>query len=344
MLFMFYCLQTVLSYFYLGIFYFVNYIICQLNFGTSSAASSIIMSIYLFIIIFSIIASLKLKPKRVTRSDGKVIYTRTMIYKILSFILGFYNVIFILGFYNVIAFVFGIYTIFDGGLNPTIKPCTGLKDCFSAYKDYIGALFLVVVGLSNFFLPLIIEPSMICTWFMNFFQYLFFQPTYAIILNIFAVCNIDDVSWGNRDSSSHIGDDVFKKYKINYLFVWLILNFILGWGFSYVVTTPYYILNGTDKLFINTYSILVAVLAAFKLICFMIGKFKYCLIDKGCRKLLSFDKPEKNNQISERSNLNEQNGNQNSQENDEIKDEQNVNIIKEQNSKVNHSNNKNNMV
>jgi len=321
-LFLYYFLQTILSFLILGTFYFVYYMICVKNFGTTSIASSIIMSIYLFIIVITMIASFSLKPNRV-KIDGKVFYENTTIYKILSFILGIYNVA---------AFIFGIITIFVGGLNPTIKPCKGLSECYDAYKEYLGALYLSVIGLCNFFLPLIIEPSMICTWFNNFIQYLFFQPTYAIVLNIFAACNIDDVSWGNRDSNGHKAANNFKKYKITYLILWLILNFILGWGFSYIVTTPNLIINGTDKLLINIYSFIVAILTTIKFICFVIGKFKYILIDKKCRKLLVYDEQKTKNKNSLKSNLNELKNSNSNQEINKIEKEPNNNIINEHNS------------
>ena len=277
LIFLFYVIQVILSYFILGTFYFVYYMICSKNFGPDAVATSIIMSVYLFIIIFCMITAFTMKPKREYRRDGNnrltsVVYSRTLIYKILSFILGFYNVV---------AFTFGIYTIIKGGFQePKILSMTP-EEYLTFYKEYLGAIILGGIGFGNFMFPLLYEPSMIIVWVKNFVQYLFFQPTYAIILNVFSVCNIDDVSWGNRDSSSHINDDEFKKYKIKVLFVWLILNFIQGWGFSYIVTRTEY-----DKMLINYYSYLVACLSGFKLISGLLGKFKYIIVDKYYRKLM----------------------------------------------------------
>ncbi len=286
-LFIYYFLQSILSYFLLGTFYFIYYIICQKNFQKDSLATSIIMSVYLFIIVFCIIASLAIKPKRENIKDdyGNVIgffFSGSSTYKILSTILGIYNIV---------AFFFGIYTIINGGFNnPDKIDCTGLIKCYKSYEKYLGSLFLLATGLGNFIFPLIYNPSMIFTWIMNFIQYICFQPTYVIILNVFSVCNIDDVSWGNRDSNAHLSADTFKKEKIKLLFVWLILNFILGWGFVYIITTPKYIDSELDKDLINSFSYIAAGLGGFKLISAILGKIKWKIIDKRCRGLLSFKK------------------------------------------------------
>ena len=282
-LYIYYVVQAALSYCTIGTYYFVYYMICEKNFKKDSAAASMIMSTYLFIIIFTIIGSLTMKPIRVVSTNintkqEEVEFKQRTIYIIMSIILGLYNLF---------AFILGVYTIFNGGMNnPDKAKFQTANEYYQAYKQYWGALALAAIGLSNFLLPLIYHPSMICLWFNNFFQYLLFQPTYAIILNIFSVCNIDDVSWGNRDSIAHMSDNTFKKYKLKYLAGWLVVNFIIGWGFSYIVTNPESISNGNDKKLINFYSILVAVLSAVKLIGAMLGKFKYYIIDKRWRKIM----------------------------------------------------------
>jgi cellulose synthase/poly-beta-1,6-N-acetylglucosamine synthase-like glycosyltransferase len=291
LLYIYFVIQAVLGYFTLGIYYFVYYMICEKNFSKNSASSSIIMSTYLFIIIFTIIASLSMKPIRVvsfnksTKQD-EVKFKQRTIYIMMSLILGLFNLF---------AFILGIYTIFNGGMNNPVKAnFSTAKDYYQAYKEYWGALALAAVGIGNFIFPLLFHPSMICLWVKNFFQYLLFQPTYAIILNIFAVCNIDDVSWGNRDSNAHMSENNFKKYKLKYLAGWLIVNFFIGWGFSFMVSNPQSVIEGNDKKLINYYSILVASLSAAKLIGAMIGKFKYFIIDKRLRKIMENKDPKEN--------------------------------------------------
>lgn len=271
LLFLYYGLQAILSYFVLGTFYFVYYLISFKQFSNTPYAPSLIMAIYLFVLIFCMICAMTIKPKKDSRKDGSVLWRRTTTYKILSFVLGFYNLV---------AFFFGIYTIIKGGFGDSVL------QLYNSYQEYLGAMIMVCTGLANFFLPLIYEPSMIGIWLKNFVQYLFFQPTYSIIFNVFAVCNIDDVSWGNRDSSSHLSDDTFKLYKVKYLFLWLVLNFIQGYSFSYVATTPSMIVKGYDKHLINGYSYLVTVLTIFKLVSAVLGKLKYVFIDKCCKKIL----------------------------------------------------------
>jgi len=290
LLYFYYVIQALLGYFSLGTFYFIYYMICEKNFKKDSVTSNLIMSIYLFVVIFTIIASLTVKPIRVvsfnkSNKRDEVKFKRRTIYFILSFVMGIYNLF---------AFILGIYTIFNGGFNnPDKAKFSTVDEYYQAYKEYWGALILSIISLGNFLLPLLYQPTMIPLWITTFFQYLLFQPTYSIILNIFAVCNIDDVSWGNRDSNAHMSDDNFKKYKLKYLTSWLVMNFIIGWGFSYIVTNPQSIIDGNDKKLINFYSILVATLTAFKLTGAMLGKLKFYLYDKKFKKMMQ----NKNNNV-----------------------------------------------
>lgn len=66
---------------------------------------------------------------------------------------------------------------------------------------------LIVLVLSTYILYAIGailhgEPSFMLT---SFLQYLLLSPTYVNVLNIYAFCNIHDVSWGNRDTP-HVKD------------------------------------------------------------------------------------------------------------------------------------------
>jgi len=277
-LFLWYALTALFSYFILGTFYFAYYMIVmqlgdnklQLKDGTfiskQNFGTSLTMAIYFFVILFGIITSLIIKPIREVQTSGKVIYKRATIFKILTFILGLYNIL---------AFILAIYVMFRGP-NTSNATNTNLNQ-----EGYGGAIFLFIVGVSTFILPLFYEPSMIICWHKNYIQYLFLQPTYTIILSIFSVCNIDDVSWGNRDSTHHHYNDEFKLYKIRFLFIWLVLNFLQGWGFSYVVVETQY-----DRALINTYSYMIAFMALFKLLCALGGKIKYIFYDKAKRKIL----------------------------------------------------------
>jgi len=284
LLYVYYIIQTILGYFTLGTYYFVFDIICQKNFKKDSVASRLTMSSFLLIIITMIITSLTVKPTRVVSTNKiskteEIEFKRSTMYIILSCLLGLYNLF---------IFILGVYTIFNGGMNnPHKAKFRTLNEFYQEYKEYWGALILAFISLGNFLLPLIYQPTMIPVWITNFVQYLVFQPTYAIILNVFAVCNIDDVSWGNRDSKAHISDSIFKKYKLKFLASWLVLNFMVGWCFSYVITNQQSIIFGNDKKLINFYSILVAVLTAFKLLGAMLGKFKFYVIDKLFLKIMN---------------------------------------------------------
>ena len=65
--------------------------------------------------------------------------------------------------------------------------------------------------------------------------YLFLTPTYQVIFFIFSVCNIDDISWGNRGSSTELTDKQasFRQTKTLTLLAFVFSNVM----FAYIMIT-----------------------------------------------------------------------------------------------------------
>ena len=248
-------IQTVLSYFVLGNFFFVYQLLCNDIFGIDENKANyvrIIMSVYLFLIFFTVVISLVLKPK-----DGK------------------YH-------YRILSVAFALYTLFG-----TVFTIKSLVDNFTfiSNKDnvynlgttYWGVLICLCIGLMNYIIPLLLNPvSMLKSYIFSFIQYCFMQSTYSILLIIYAYCNIDDVSWGNRDSAVKIDITQFKFYKLKLLIIWLMANFAYGWVFSWLVTTSYKI------IFINYFGFVIAGLTLFKILGSTLDNLKYRIFDR-CR-------------------------------------------------------------
>lgn len=70
--------------------------------------------------------------------------------------------------------------------------------------------------------------------------YLFAMPAMLNVLGIYSVCNIDDVSWGNRPEKSDPNAELtekekkvellnasYKKYKWAYLIKYLVWNIVI---------------------------------------------------------------------------------------------------------------------
>lgn len=61
-----------------------------------------------------------------------------------------------------------------------------------------------VIMCTVFLIPIILRPLDFLSNFRNYmvglFSYLFMMPTFINIMQIYAMCNLHDISWGNRPS------------------------------------------------------------------------------------------------------------------------------------------------
>jgi chitin synthase len=46
------------------------------------------------------------------------------------------------------------------------------------------------------------KPKMIAEMIIGVLSYIFYNPTYLILLNIYALCRVDDISWGTKGINS----------------------------------------------------------------------------------------------------------------------------------------------
>jgi hypothetical protein len=94
-----------------------------------------------------------------------------------------------------------------------------------------------------FLIPMILRPLDFLSNFKNYvlglFSYLFMMPTFINIMQIYAMCNLHDISWGNRPtqgveamSSNHKVQEKLKVdymvYRAHFLYAWLIANALFG--------------------------------------------------------------------------------------------------------------------
>ena len=94
--------------------------------------------------------------------------------------------------------------------------------------------------LSMFILPCIMRPldflANIKSYTFGFLSYLVMMPVFTNLFQIYALCNLHDVSWGNRPTST--GQEAFsanrnsqlkaegdyKAYRANFVLFWLLCN------------------------------------------------------------------------------------------------------------------------
>jgi chitin synthase len=99
--------------------------------------------------------------------------------------------------------------------------------------------YMLIASFVLYFVPVFIFWLMFCRFdpfcevMLGFPAFLFYTPTYLIILNIYSLCKMDDMSWGTKGLEAESGDanTLAKEWKlIKYIHVvkYLIWNIILA--------------------------------------------------------------------------------------------------------------------
>ena len=66
---------------------------------------------------------------------------------------------------------------------------------------------------------------------------LYLVPTYIVIMLIYSICNISDITWGNRPDKTDVMhltalqrriDEKYRAYRTKVLIYWLILNLLVS--------------------------------------------------------------------------------------------------------------------
>ena len=106
----------------------------------------------------------------------------------------------------------------------------------------LAATFALVFGIGfgiSYVLPILINFRRVSVFKYVFgaITLLYLTPTYIIIMVIYAICNIHDISWGNRPDTAEAKqesakqrrtEEVFKAYRTKALLLWIILNTVIS--------------------------------------------------------------------------------------------------------------------
>lgn len=93
--------------------------------------------------------------------------------------------------------------------------------------------WLVIAGFGLFAIPIVIYSVLFCNFkvvweiLVGSISSLFYSPTYLVLLNIFALCRIDDISWGTK------GDDSASKKEDSLAACWKTLKYIQFYKFLF---------------------------------------------------------------------------------------------------------------
>jgi hypothetical protein len=93
----------------------------------------------------------------------------------------------------------------------------------------IDALRYTILAIMAFYaIPSLVYAIMFCTFSFVFeiifslFAFVFYTPTYLILLSAYAICRIDDISWGTKGLDSDIG----AGKDVGILETWKVIKFL----------------------------------------------------------------------------------------------------------------------
>ncbi len=203
------------------------------------------------------------------------------------------------GVVNTIALVGIIFVLVKKGFYPCEDIClppdkkTG-GECFGGKikdpndpKCVLGGHKLSIITISacfmfgSFLVPFILRPidffSNMIRYILGLTTYLLMLPYFSIIIPIFSMCNLHDISWGNRPAGAQGMEAVtynkkrqdqlaleYQIYRSNFFYFWILANSIFA-IFVLVISGV-----GGDKSplnaynFLNVFACLLASLIAFK--------------------------------------------------------------------------------
>jgi chitin synthase len=130
-------------------------------------------------------------------------------------------------------------------------------------------LILRICVLIVFFIhgvPLLLHAFMYCKSKLvvevlgGLLSFIFYNPTYLVLLNIYAICRIDDISWGTKgrddqeSGKSAALKQKWKKIKNLYVFKYMFWN--IAASFVFLMTAHHYFVR-----LVVTFAIMVMVLA-----------------------------------------------------------------------------------
>jgi len=136
--------------------------------------------------------------------------------------------------------------------------------------------------MCSFLIPFILRPIDCIANFLKYFvglmTYLFMMPTFTNIMQIYAMCNLHDISWGNRPATTQGVEAVtfnkdqqeklrieYQVYRSNFLYIWMMANVLFA-----VITTMIVvqgnvqIVNDGHVYFLQGFSLFIASLVLFK--------------------------------------------------------------------------------
>ena len=252
-LMLYYAIIALFNWVLVGSFYLAFLVSIKMNLGESDLTqdkltkySTPFIFLYGCILCALLIISFAVKPAKVES-----------LYRIISTVLGLYTVttIFLTVFY-----------LFRDQYDPT------------AWKSQLSASMIIVLGLIFIVIILLNMKTAVKPVATGILSYIFMTGTYVNIFLIYSICNIHDVSWGNRPDKMTDEErkkvDEYKNERTRWVFVWIFCNAAFAY-LSNIVTSSG---NDWSKAYILVLGLIAYMIIIFK----FIGGFLYVLDENCC--------------------------------------------------------------
>jgi cellulose synthase/poly-beta-1,6-N-acetylglucosamine synthase-like glycosyltransferase len=100
------------------------------------------------------------------------------------------------------------------------------------FESEVYLIVIIIVPCTLILSLMLYDPSSICKYALCALPYAYYIPTYVNILQIYAICKTDDVSWGTRGNDYNSKHEAFKYKKFFYLIAYVLSNSIFGFLFE----------------------------------------------------------------------------------------------------------------
>ena len=203
----------------------------MINIYNDGILKKIIFSTYLGVIFISVFVSIALPIDRA---------------------MGYFRAVsIILGIFMISAIVGITYFLASRGFHPPATICEPEAGSSEACvfinmpdgETYFSTLcFAGIVMLSMYILPMVMRPldflQNYSKYMLGFTSYMLMMPIFTNVFQIYAMCNLHDVSWGNRPSSTgqeafsankkaqQKSENDYKVFRTNFVFFWLLANLL----------------------------------------------------------------------------------------------------------------------
>ena len=207
----YFVLNVIFAWFNVGIYCLSFFILIYEIFPEShfEQVRTILISIYVIMLIIVLLTSLGGKPNSFRK-----------LYIVIATIMGIYQVvIFILALILLVKILTSDYPY---QILSSPEGYQGFAMVISVILFVLTVCFAVVIVINNQ-----------CSIFKQVIQYIILVPTYMNIFFIYAICNVNDCTWGNRPDKLTSEElervEEFKEFRARWVIIWVLCNATSGY-------------------------------------------------------------------------------------------------------------------